>query len=278
MSSELGDPDDVALQTVPDYRNYLVYCDEASIHGGTRYYGWGTIWIPEEARGRLTSLFNRLTSQHFLSGREVKWKKVNAQTLPFFEALLDEFFQKSWVLFHCLIMDTRLIRTKLFRGGIQEARIRHLSAFLRSKIAFFSPPKSRKRYHLRVDPLPSSYPNEDEKLWKITNAMLSQTLGDKRIASLITRDSKSVRGIQLADFLLGAVLCPWNDDVQPDSPKAKISSLLYEYLGWTDHRADTLKEELKFNIWHFHDKQLGPRQVRARRVRLKHRIVIYKAT
>lgn len=271
------DPDDLNLRVVPDYRNYLVYCDEGSIHGKTPYYGWGTVWIPEEARGRLTALFTRLAGTYFLSGSEVKWTKVNARTLPFFEALLDEFFKKNWVLFHCIIMETRIIRTKLFKDGLREARIRHLGTLLRNKIAVLSPRGSRKVYHVRVDPLPSSYPKEDEKLWKISNAMLAQGVGHNRIASLFTRDSKEVRGIQLADFLLGAVLFPWNGEGDPTGPKAALSSKLYSYLGWRDHVADTMSNELKFNIWHFHDEMLGARRVRARTVHLKYPITIYRA-
>ena len=276
MTRTTADPDDDALAPVPDYRNYLVYCDEASIDS-QRYYGWGTVWIPLEARGRLTQVFNSLRDEHFMSGDEVKWTKVKRKTLPFFEALLDAFFSKSWILFHCLLIDTRIVRTELFEGGMREARIRHLSTFLRKKIQFLARSRTPKIYHVRVDPLPSSYPKEDEKLWKISNAMLQQELGDPRIATLFTRDSKAVRGIQLADFLLGAVLSPWNGRVEEGSPKSKLSSRLYEYIGWEDHRADTRPSELKFNIWHFHDRAVGPRAVRARTVRLVRPFTAYRA-
>lgn len=270
------DPDQHALAPVPEYRNYLVYCDEGSIDG-QRYYGWGTVWIPAEARGRLTGLFTALLDTSFMSGDEVKWTKVNSRTYHFFEALLDAFFRKSWILFHCLVMDTHIVRTELFDGGLVEARIHHLSTLLRNKIAYLSSTGTPKIYHVRVDPLPSSYPKEDEKLWKITDAMLAKEVGERRIATLYTRDSKEVRGIQLADFLLGALLSPWNGRNAPGSPKAKMSSLLYKYLGWGDHLADTKREELKFNIWHFHDRTRGPRPVRARPVRLIHPFRAYRA-
>lgn len=266
------DPDDTELALVPDARNYLVYCDEASIDS-QRYYGWGTVWIPAEARGRLSGLFNRLKEEHFLSGDEVKWKKVNARTLPFFCALLDDFFPRSWILFHCLIVDTRIVRTELFEGGMTEARIHHLRMLLDNKISFFRG-RSQKSYHIRVDPLPSPYRKEDEKLEKITNAMLRQKLGKFGIATLHTRDSKKSRGIQLADFLLGAALSPWNAAVDPGSPKHELSTRLYDALGWKDHLADTSPNALNFNIWHFHDKTLGARKVLQRPVKLRNPIKI----
>lgn len=271
-----NDPDVNSFSPLPEYRNYLVYCDEASIDG-QRYYGWGTVWIPAEARGRLTGMFNILLDKYFLSGDEVKWTKVNAKTFPFFEALLDAFFQKSWIIFHCLVMDTRVVRTEWFDGGLMEARIHHLSSLLRNKVGFFSKSSIPKIYHVRVDPLPSSYTKEDEKLWKITDSMLRKELGDTRIASLLTRNSKEVRGIQLTDFLLGAVLSPWNGRNEPGSPKAKMSSLLYSYLGWKDYLADTRPDELKFNIWHFYDRSRGPRPVRHRPVKLIHPFTAYRA-
>jgi hypothetical protein len=269
------DVDSGPLVQVPDYRNYLVYCDEASIDS-QRYYGWGTVWIPAEARGRLSALFQDLRRQHFLSGDEVKWTKVRDRTRPYFEALLDAFFRKGWILFHCLIVDTQIVNTGWFDDGMTEARIRHLSAFLRTKIGFLSATEARKKYHVRVDLLPSPYRKEDEKLFKIANAMLRQKVGDKRIASLDTVNSKRSRGVQLADFLLGAVLAPWNGRVESGSAKARISSLLYENLGWPDHLADTNAQELKFNIWHFHDSSKGPRAVRARPVQLKHPFKSYR--
>ena len=268
--------DSAPFAPVPDHRNYLVYCDEGSIDS-QRYYGWGTVWIPAEARGRLSALFSDLREDHFLNGDEVKWTKVKKQTRPYFQALLEAFFRKNWILFHCFVMDTQIVNKHWFEGGMEEARIRHLSTFLRNKIRFLSGTQTPKTYHVRVDPLPSSYAKEDEKLFKISNAMLHKNIGEKRIASLHTVDSKRSRGVQLADFLLGAVLSPWNSRVAPGSVKAEISGSLYEHLGWPDHLADTSPQELKFNIWHFHDSSKGPRTVRDRPVKLKYPFRAYRA-
>ncbi|MCO4208214.1 hypothetical protein M2R29_09695 [Aeromonas hydrophila] len=52
--------------------------------------------------------------------------------------------------------------------------------------------------------------------------------------------------------------------------KILIQREISDYLGWIDLEADTNPSERKFNIWYFYDKNLGPREVKTRTVRLKY--------
>jgi hypothetical protein len=238
------DPD---ITFPPQYRNYLIYVDESGVHATSKYYGWGTLWIPSEARGRLAGFVADIKERHRFEG-EIKWSKVNARSEELACELIDEVLKRDWIMFHALLMYSRDIRAELFEGRLPEARLRHLSTLLRNKIQYFGGSNRRKTYHVRVDPL-SSYVKEHEKQMKIANAMLKQTIGVPKITSMHTVDSKRRAGIQVVDLLLGAVLCPWNADVERNSPKARVSRHLLSRIGWPDHKAGTFADEWKFNLW-----------------------------
>ncbi len=106
---------------------------------------------------------------------------------------------------------------------------------------------------------------------------LRRDVGDKvLIESLTERDSKDTAGIQLADLLLGASLCPWQGDVTAE-PKKRISRLVAMHLGWADTHADTYVHESKFNLWYFYDPTAGePREVQARKVNLLYPVVPFR--
>jgi hypothetical protein len=97
--SEDDDDDDGA---VPGYRNYLVYSDESGIHGAN-YYGFGTLWMPHEWRGDFAAMIADLRLRHGYQ-HEVKWTKVTRDAVTFYLQLLDEFFKRNWLMFHCLIV------------------------------------------------------------------------------------------------------------------------------------------------------------------------------
>lgn len=232
----------------PDYRNYLIFVDESGIHGRSRFYGWGTLWIPVERRGDLAEVLATLKRTHRYQG-EVKWSRMKAESEAFAVDLIDAVFRRNWIMFHALLIRNAAIRSNRFDDGIREARLHHLSTLLRAKVRYFGGADPRKTYHVRVDPLPSSYALEHEKLLKINNAMLREALGDQRIKSMAVVDSKGRAGVQLADLLLGAVLSPWQAAAEPGGAKDRISQHLFSRLGWDDHRAGTFAKEWKFNLW-----------------------------
>lgn len=236
----------------PEYRNYLIYCDESGIEAQA-YHGWGTLWIPAERRGDLAHVLRELKRKHEFDG-EVKWKRVGFRNAPFFRDLCGQFFQINWMMFHCLVFRRR----EPLEGGLVEARLQHLNSLLRHKIDFFSGSESGKVYHVRVAPLPSSHAKEDEKTQKLTNAHLRQALGHVPARTMLTRDARESAGVQIADFLLGAVLASWDERAAADGSKAGVSRYVAKHLGWEDLRADTRPTEWKFNIWHHHDPEQQP--------------------
>ena len=104
MDNDSGDirAADEPGEPVPGHRNYLVYCDESGVNG-TRYYGFGSLWMPWERRGDFQALIADLRREHgYLD--EIKWTHVNKRSEKFYLALVEEFFRRTWLMFHCVIV------------------------------------------------------------------------------------------------------------------------------------------------------------------------------
>ncbi len=251
---------------VPGHRNYLVFCDESGTGGGV-YYGFGSLWMPWERRGDFTGVVGRLQEQ-FRHRDEIKWTNVNRRNEPFYVALVEEFFRRTWLMFHCLVVRKGYVARDRHKD-FDEARRKQFAMLIKSKIKFFSGTAKDKAYHVRVDPLPSRYRKADEAAHKIVGATLMKELGVAPLKTLVTRDSKQTLGIQIADVLLGAAMSEWQAEVTAGS-KLHVRRTIAEHLGWTDLKADTHLTEWKFNIWYFYDPTAGRRrEVSSRAVKLK---------
>lgn len=266
--------DDEAGLGAPGYRNYLVYSDESGIHGAD-YYGFGTLWMPWERRGDFAALVATLRRKHAYEF-EAKWNKVSRSNVAFYLDLLDEFFKRNWLMFHCLLVRKGYVDLALHRNDLDVARRKHFAMLVKMKVKYFCANSSNKAYHFRIDPFPSRYPKADEVAFKIAAAQLKNEMKLSPLKTLLTRDSKTTAGIQVADFLLGAAMADWQQDATAQG-KERIRSALAAYLGWPDLRSDTAKTEWKFNIWHFwNPKSPLPREVKTRDVALRYRTPVFR--
>jgi len=99
---------------LPGYRNYLVYCDDSGLHGST-HYAFGSFWIPAERRGDFPALVTALRDVHNMHD-EFKWQKINARNEKFYLDLVEMFFRRPWMMFHCLIVEKSYV-DKEAHGG-----------------------------------------------------------------------------------------------------------------------------------------------------------------
>jgi len=259
---------------IPGYRNYLVYCDECG-QDGKVYYGFGSLWMPWERRGDSSRLVSTLRAKHRYS-HEIKWNKIDERNSPFYRELVEEFFRRNWLMFHCLIGRKGYINKALHKGGFDEALRKHFAMLLRSKIAFFSQGDRRKAYHIVADRLPSRYEKADEAAHIIVNHELKRDMGFTPVHTIVTRDSRETDGIQVVDVLLGAVVTDWNQE-PAGSAKRELRDWVAEHLGWRHLRADTRHWEWKFNIWYFYaPSEEKPREVRSWRLNLKHPVPAFR--
>lgn len=171
-------------------------------------------------------------------------------------------------MFHCIVVRKGYVDLGRHED-LDQARRKHFAMLIKHKVKFFSGSASDKAYHVRVDPLPSRYSKADEAAFKIVGSALKKELGLAPLKSLVTVDSKTSVGIQLADLLLGATMGDWQDTATAEH-KATLRVHLAEHLGWPDLRADTSHKEWKFNVWYFYDPTTRKgREVTTRPVKLK---------
>lgn len=255
----------------PRPAQWLVACDESGTKQ-TPYFGFGSLWMSWDRRGDFANLFTRLRQRHKFE-TEAKWKRINRRSYPFTKDLVEEFFQRRWLSFHCLVVRKATIDKSLHEGSYELAWQKHFTMLLTNKIRQCMKRHADRENTIRiwVDPIQSSYPKADEVVEIIANHVLAKVVGGKRpIDRVITRDSKSTPAIQLCDILLGAVLDAWRQNAQSQD-KLGIQRLIAEHLGWPDLQADTKPNERKFNIWYFHDPQRQrTREIQTRLVHLRY--------
>ncbi len=240
-------------------RHYAIYCDESGVNG-TKYLGFGSLWMVWERRGDFAALWRDLREQHFIQG-EAKWNRVKTATLPFYKAMVDEFFARNWLMFHCFVVAKADVDLAKHDDDWDLARRKHFTMFLANKVQRFA--AAGKRYRIRVDPIPSRYQKADEAAEVILRNIVQRAKrlpGKDVIHSLrAVTDSKNHPGIQMGDVLLGAVMAARQGDVAA-GPKLDLIRHVAAHIGWEDLRADTLPEARKFNIWRFWDPQAGTRR------------------
>lgn len=263
--------EDVEDDPPPGVKRWLISCDESGVDNAP-YYGFGSLWMPWQRRGDFHRMFSQCRDEHKYF-YEVKWTRVQARTLAFYKRLVDMFFETRWLAFHCIVVRVAAVDRGRHDGSMDLARRKHFTMLLTNKIVRCknAQPHGDHTFRIWVDPIASSYRKADEACEIIANRVLASVFGTVRpVDKVLTRDSKDTPSIQLCDLLIGAILAEWRADASSEA-KREFRNHVASYLGWDDLRADTQKEERKFNIWFFHDPAAKrEREVVTRTVHLKH--------
>jgi hypothetical protein len=67
------------------------------VHVVTREGAAGALWMPWERRGDFAKMWRELDV------RRASWKRVKKKTLASYEAVVDAFFDRSWLRFDCVL-------------------------------------------------------------------------------------------------------------------------------------------------------------------------------
>ncbi len=249
--------------------NWLISCDESGV-GGATHYGFGSLWMRWERRGDFSALVNELREKHGYT-HECKWQKVNRRTIDFYRDLVEEFFKRNWLAFHCIVVRVGAV-DKTHHNSWDEARRKHFTMLLTNKIERCIE-RHRPRdstFRIWVDPIHSNYQKADEVVEIIANRVLVNALGERRaVDRVLTHDSHDTPSIQLCDLLLGAVMETWVSKSRTRE-KDSLRRWIAHHLGWDELDADTRPGERKFNVWYFFDPPAGRREATTRAVRLKY--------
>lgn len=252
-------------------RPFLICCDESGMHKAD-FYGFGSLWLPYDRRGDFYNDIRRLCIAHgmnfgFVNGKkhEFKWSKVSSQKLGFYKAVVDYFFGRPELFFHCLVVRRAEVRLELHKGGYEEAQQKHLTMLLTNKIRRALKVRKRK-FRVWVDPLPTGYDKAAEVVEIISNHTLNRDFnGLNPVDKVLPHESHDTPAIQVCDVLLGAVMSAWQNETAAPA-KTELQRHIAGHLGWKDLRADTFPREKKFNIWFFANPHKRPPDVPTRAV------------
>lgn len=249
-----------------------VACDESGIDG-QKFYGFGSLWMKYQRRGDFVRIIRELRNRHNYFN-EIKWNKAHKKHYAnFYEDLIDTFFKHQWLAFHCIVIRKGLVDKTFHNGDYDLAMQKHFTKLIQSKIATVKKahPNRISEFRIEVDPLPFRYRKADEAFHIIANRMLKKVYGDAPIHSVVTKNSKDSEHIQIADFLLGAVMSGFQGKTLSPA-KLSVSRFIASYLGWESLSHDTKPSERKFNIWYFHDPTKGAREIETQSVSLKYKL------
>lgn len=250
---------------------WLVACDESGTDGAP-YYGFGSLWMKWQRRGDFARDIRQLRERYSFTD-EIKWQKAHSKRFAnFYEDLIDYFFKSPWLAFHCIVVRKGMVEKSFHNGDYDLARRKHFTELVSKKICnvIKAHPSRLCEFRIDVDPIASRYQKADEAFHVIANHQIRIETGVKTaISTVLTKDSKQSVQIQISDFFLGAIISAWRGNASSEG-KIRIQNLIAQYLGWHDLASDTKPWERKFNIWYFHDKTLGPREVDTRDVELQY--------
>ena len=226
-----------------------IYIDESS-QTKHRFLLLGAIAIPLVHSQAATAALAAARLPELPAG-ELKWTKISRQKANSYKRVVDVFFEDPschGAHFHCLVIDTRMLKDKKFNGGDREIGFNKEIYQLATKCArlydgFF---------HVYPDERESKQDPEDLRL--ILNRGRRKN-GDVRswpFRRCQFRDSKKVALLQLTDLMLGSVGFKLNGHYDtPDASPAKcdLSDYILRKAKVTNVTTDTAKAG-KFTIWH----------------------------
>lgn len=253
-------------------RSWLIACDESGVHGSP-HYGFGSLWLRWQRRGDFLADYYNLAQKHKFVD-ECNWSSANRKYfLPFYQDLITYFFQRKWLVFHCLICRKETVQKDIYHQNDWDlARRKHYTMLLTRKMrqALQTFPTRKHEFRVYVDPIASRYRKADEAMEIISNHILNQRFRDvSPVTSIVTKDSKKTPAIQVCDLLLGAVMETWQQRTT-SSTKTAIRHSIAWHLGWDELDSDTMPKERKFNIWYFFDPTRETRKVKTRSVTLRY--------
>ena len=115
-------------------RSWLIACDESGVHGSP-HYGFGSLWLRWQRRGDFLAEYYTLTKKHKFFD-ECKWSTANRKYfLSFYQDVISYFFQRRWLVFHCLVCRKQAIQKEVYHQNDWDlARRKHYTMLLTRKM------------------------------------------------------------------------------------------------------------------------------------------------
>ncbi len=221
-----------------------IYCDE-SCHlenDGMKAMVLGALWCPAAHRKFLARKVKALKADHGLpAGFEIKWVKVSPGQLPFYQALLDLFFDEPLLRFRGLVVpDKQALDHGRFAQNHDEFYYKLWYTLLNRLID----PDKRYRIYLDIKDTQGQ-----KKVLKLHEVLCNANYDFDRsiIESIELVQSHDVLLLQLADVLIGA-LSYVHRDLHDSPAKQALVAHLRHRSGLRLEQSSLLRAE-KFNLF-----------------------------
>jgi hypothetical protein len=221
---------------------FEVYCDESCSEvlfdrNAHRYLAFGSVWMPADFRDQFKNDINNLKSEYNFNF-ELKWNKVSNAFAELYQSLIKYFFSCDQLRFRSLVIESSTIDLVKFHEGDAELSFyKFYYQMLHHWILDFN------EYEIFLD----FKQNRDRTRIKVLREVLSNASLSSYIANVQSLPSHESLGIQLADFLLGAVNAKFNNSILPTGIKAKIIKEIETSINKVI--SPTPRGEEKFNIF-----------------------------
>lgn len=221
-----------------------IYCDE-SCHlenDGMKAMVLGALWCPAEQRKSLTRKIKALKAAHGLAPNfEIKWVKVSPGKLPFYQALLDLFFEEAGLNFRGVVMpEKHKLDHARFRQSHDEFYYKQWYTLLNRLI------HPEKHYRIFLDMKDTQ---GRKKVAKLHDVLCNAKYDFDRniIKSIEQVQSHDVLLLQLADLLIGA-LSYVHRSLHGSPAKQALVAHIRHRSGLTLEQSSLLRAE-KFNLF-----------------------------
>lgn len=228
---------------MPDIFN--LYCDE-SCHlenDGKQVMVIGAVWCKKELAERSARRLREIKKKHKLpSDFEVKWTKVSASKVDFYQDYLDYFFDDNGLHFRGIVIQKTGLRHKDFGQS-------HDTWYYKMFFTLIEPILApQNRYYIYLDIKDTK---SQEKVKKLHEVLANKMYDFDRsiIKSIQQVRSHQVEQVQLADLLIGA-LGYINRGMGTNQGKCTLVERIKQRTRYSLLRKTLLREQ-KFNIFHW---------------------------
>lgn len=218
-----------------------VYCDEScpevfSDVKSHKFLILGGLWMPTDYRENFKSDIKALKTKYNYH-TEIKWNKVTAKTVTFFNDLVKYFFSSDKLRFRALTVESNKIDYVQFSSGDPELNfykfyyqlIHHWILDFNDYYIFLDYKVNRERYRIQT----------------LKKVLISSNLSSN-IKNVQSLPSKESLGIQLTDLFIGSVNGKFNSQIKSEA-KLEVISSIESYLKGPI--IPTPKSEEKFNVF-----------------------------
>lgn len=202
--------------------------------------GGGAIFCEKEKFTEATRYIKYLKYK-YNAFHELKWTKVSPSGIEFYKALIDYFFESDFLRFRAITSDKTVFDHKTYNDGS------HDNFYYKLMYLAFEPMlEVNNNYYVYTDYKDS---NGAEQLRILEKYLVSKKHHNIILNFQMIRSHESVL-LQLADFLIGAIVYKKREDIEH---RSEIKNKIYDYIEQKHGRSlllNTSREESKFNIFH----------------------------